>query len=86
VHAVCSLCGAGREQLVLALYGNKTHATVADDRELGIPAKGGNLNSCRARRIQDRRAVGRGDGFAVDIDRRRHATNLEAAYPDGKSR
>jgi hypothetical protein len=64
-HAVGSGCSAGGEELVLSLDRDQADPAVADDRELGIPAQGGNFYSGRTRSLEHRGSGLEGDRCTV---------------------
>ena len=88
-HALRDLGGAGGQQLRLALDRDEADAAVADDRQLGIPAEGGDVDAGLARGVEDGAAFVRGDGRAVDGQARHsgidtgRATGRKAAVRGG---
>src|SRR5215208_4255983 len=69
-HAVCCGSSAGRDQLVLTLDRHETDAAIADDRKLWIPAEGRYIDAGATRGLENRSTGLKGNGRAVDSQRR----------------
>ncbi len=83
-HPLRHLGGAGREQLCLPLHRHQTDAAIPDDRQLGIPAQGGDIEDPRrAGRFEDRLFGIGADRAAVDREGRHDPGNIR---PGGEAR
>jgi hypothetical protein len=64
-HPVSCRSGTGGKQLVLTLNRDQADPAVAHDRQLGVPAQGGDVDPDPARGLEDRGPGLEGDGCAV---------------------